>query len=164
MDVRTQLIDAEAIVRRIERDADTASELYQELWLACLKQDNIDWSIPQVGRIVRVAQRLRVNRFRRATNCRWILEHYDWKHRSESPGSEPGSEIVRAEDCQHLRSALNRLPIKHRRAVEQKYIVEQEDEILATEMQVDVATIRKWRSRGIDQLRDALRVHHVLNW
>ena len=65
MDITTQLIEAERIVCRIEKDPEVALELYQDLCLTCLENGDVDWSRSQVGRIVRIVQRLRVTRFRR---------------------------------------------------------------------------------------------------
>ncbi len=154
MDIETQLIDAEMIVRRIERDAEIATDLYQDLWLACLRQPSVDWSVPQVGRIVHITQRLRVNRFRRV-NLR--KEQSFEKFAAEQLVDDRWIEGLDGDTCGQLLAALVSLSPKHRRAVEQKYVVEQPDELLAIEMNVDVMTIRKWRSRGIQQLRVLLR-------
>jgi DNA-directed RNA polymerase specialized sigma24 family protein len=153
LNIATQLIDAEVIVRRIERDPDAAMEIYQELCVTCLERPDIDWSKSQVGRIIRIIQGLKVTRFRRTSLRR--SRPIDRVAPEEFAEFDPMSEL-NTETREHLFVELERLPRDHRAAIEQKYLREEPDDPLALKMNVNVVTIRKWRSRGIQQLRQIL--------
>ena len=147
-----QLTDAEKIVRRIERDADAASEIYQDLCLVCLSQD-IDWSVPQQGRIGLIARRLRVTRYRRARVRRSRTIDWAEPHEFAIPDrARPVDNDLLA----RLTEALRRLPSRQRMAVEHHYLCGKSDDTLAVEMRVNVTTIRQWRSRGLKSLRMSL--------
>lgn len=70
--------------------------------------------------------------------------------------SKPTDEPLDPELQERLFARLDQIPPKYRCAIEQKYLLGKTDETIAHELNVDVATIRKWRSRGIKKLREIL--------
>jgi RNA polymerase sigma factor (sigma-70 family) len=153
MNIETQLIAAVQIVRRIVRDPTIEMDLYQDLCVACLKSSNIDWSVPQIGRIVRIIQRLNVNRFRRNGRRKECslhgMEMDQLAHHYSTNLSDP-------DNYEQLMWAIKALPPRYRRAIEQRYLLEQPDEALAAEFSAHAETIRKWRSRGVQELKKFL--------
>ena len=75
------------------------------------------------------------------------------EHGSKRPQRD---DILDPNSQARLFKGLNLIPAKHRCAIEQKYLMGKTDEVIAHELKVDVTTVRKWRSRGLQKLRELL--------
>jgi len=107
-----------------------------------------------------MAKRLMVTQFRRSSVRRTTpIDNVEPDRLTDKKTKTIGVDLE-IREC--LADALQQLPREHLAAVEQQYMLDEPDDGLAREMDVKVATVRKWRSRGIKTLQKILIRHDAI--
>jgi RNA polymerase sigma factor (sigma-70 family) len=133
-------------------------DLVQDIAVRCLvSSSGVDWSWPQ-GRLIRRIAWCRLFDQRRRWARREAREHFI-PDLDEQPGvsDEPGTEVVRREECARVRLRISQLEPKLRDVVRECYLEQRSIEAIALATQKPLETIRTRRKRGLQRLAITLR-------
>lgn len=139
-------------IERIGGGGDDGEELFAEVALACVeKRAQYDWEHAMIeGRVIRIAQNLRVKRLRRerlrkherlpSDDCHHLACH------------EPSVDEIETQPCGRCQLAVETLPQQYREVIHEHFVGGKRLVAIARAMKVPAGTIRTRYHRALERL------------
>lgn len=156
--IRSVLSQAAPTIRTIaHKRRCPPDDMSQEVAVSCLSNAAIDWSQPQTGLIIHIAQRRCYDYIRHKSRHENALSTLTRRFVSTQAEGDPLITAAAREQQGRVESAVSQLPPAYRDVIHRKYHLGQSDLEIANALGVPRPTVRTRLNRAISRIRLLLR-------